>query len=250
MNETVIAALPAFYRPLFFAALASTNDEAKAQADAGAPEGTLVVADEQSSGRGRMGRSFHSPPGNLYMSLLLRPGRPPEERARLSFVAAVALGEAVAPLLEGGAVSLKWPNDVLVRGRKVSGILLESASGADWLVVGIGVNIISSPPQLGSAAISLAEAGWDHANRDGFLIRFATILERWYRRWLEDGFAPVREAWLAQAAMRGELIEARLPDSRVRGTFADLDRDGTLILLTADGERRRIGAGEIFRITE
>lgn len=246
----MIAALPAFYRPQYFTSLASTNDEAKSQAEAGAPEGTLIVADAQTAGRGRMGRSFHSPPGNLYMSLLVRPGRSAEERARLSFVTAVALGDAIAELLPSDAVSLKWPNDVLVYGRKVSGILLESASGADWLVMGVGVNVVSSPEQLGEAATSLAEAGWHAANRDDFLVRYATVLARWYQRWHDDGFAPVRQAWIDRAAYRGRTIEARLPHESIRGTFADLDGDGRLILLTEDGARREIGAGEIFRISE
>lgn len=246
----MIAALPAFYRPQYFTALASTNDEAKSQAEAGAPEGTLIVADAQTAGRGRMGRSFHSPPGNLYMSLLVRPGRSAEERARLSFVTAVALGDAIAELLPSDAVSLKWPNDVLVYGRKVSGILLESASGADWLVMGVGVNVVSSPEQLGQSATSLAEAGWHAANRDDFLVRYATVLARWYQRWRDDGFAPVRQAWIDRAAYRGRTIEARLPHESIRGTFADLDGDGRLILLTEDGARREIGAGEIFRISE
>ena len=99
MSAAAAGALSAFYRPQFFSALTSTNDEAKRQADAGAPEGTLIIADEQSAGRGRMGRDFSSPPGNLYMSLILRPGRPAEELARLSFVAAVALGEAIVNVL-------------------------------------------------------------------------------------------------------------------------------------------------------
>lgn len=247
MSADIVPVLPAFYRPQFFPALASTNDEAKAQAAQGAPEGTLIVADEQTAGRGRMGRDFHSPPGNLYMSLVVRPRRSPEERAGLSFLCSVALGDAIAPLLPSATIALKWPNDVLVNARKVSGILLEASSGADWLVMGIGVNIVSSPEHLGKAAISLAEAGWGEADRNAFLVRFAGSLEHWYRQWLVAGFAPVREAWLARAAYRGERIEARLPKERISGIFSDLDSDGTLIILTEDGVRRHIGAGEIFR---
>ena len=253
MSDNPAVALPGFYRPQFFASLSSTNDEAKRQAEYGAPEGTLIVADEQAAGRGRMGRSFYSPPGNLYMSLIVRPDRSAAELARLSFVAAVALGEAIAETLPQADVSLKWPNDVLLNGRKVSGILLESAhagGGNGWLVIGVGVNVASSPPHLGAAAISLAEAGWREPDRDAFLYYFAAQLECWYRRWRQDGFAPIRLAWLARAAYRGETITVRLPKREFMGTFADLDHDGTLIVLAEDGSRQQVGAGEIFRAAE
>lgn len=253
MSAAAAGALSAFYRPQFFSALTSTNDEAKRQADAGAPEGTLIIADEQSAGRGRMGRDFSSPPGNLYMSLILRPGRPAEELARLSFVAAVALGEAIVNVLPTAEVSLKWPNDVLLQGRKVSGILLESAGIGRrdaWLVVGVGVNLVSSPAHLGAQATSLVEAGWYAAERDAFLPRFAGELEQWYGRWRREGFAPVRVAWLRRAAYRNERIAIRLPQRQFTGTFADLDQDGTLIVLDENGASQRVGAGEIFRIAD
>lgn len=241
--------LSQFFAPQFFDALASTNDEAKAQAEAGAPEGRLIVAGQQTAGRGRQGREFSSPPGNLYMSLILRPQGPPAKRALLSFVVAVALGEAVSEVLPGSAIALKWPNDVLLAGRKVSGILLESTGGADgWLVAGIGVNVLTSPPHLKGQAISLAEAGWEGAGRDAFLEVFAAKLEDWYRRWQHEGFDPVRAAWLKRAAFLGQAIEVRLPDRSFKGTFVNLDSDGTLIVQAEDGSRQSVGAGEIFPV--
>ena len=142
--------LPAFYRLLAYEQIDSTNEEAKRLAAAGAPAGTLVWAGEQLAGRGRRGRGWASPPGNLYVSLLLRPACPPAQACQLNFVAAVALAEAVSALLPAGAgVALKWPNDVLVGGAKVSGILLEASAALDrsidWLVIGAGVNIASHP---------------------------------------------------------------------------------------------------------
>ena len=135
--------LPPFYRLLGFAELDSTNEEAKRQATAGAPEGALVWARAQSAGRGRRGRRWVSEPGNLYLSILLRPSFPPATAAQLGFAAALAVGEAAAAALPAGAdVAYKWPNDVLISGRKASGILLESQAAGegrlDWLVVGIG----------------------------------------------------------------------------------------------------------------
>jgi len=153
--------LSGFYRLLSFAAIDSTNEEAKRQAAAGAPEGTLIWARAQQAGRGRRGRPWVSEPGNLYMSLLLRPDRAAPAAAQLGFAAALAVGEAALPLLPASAaLAYKWPNDVLIDGRKTSGILLESQAAGegrlDWLVVGIGVNLVSFPEGAEYPATSLA----------------------------------------------------------------------------------------------
>jgi BirA family biotin operon repressor/biotin-[acetyl-CoA-carboxylase] ligase len=147
--------LPPFFRLLRFETIGSTMTEAKRLAGEGAAEGTLVWAGEQTEGRGRRGRPWVSVPGNLYMSLVLRPGGAAAAAAQLGFAAALAVGEAALRLLPGEArISHKWPNDVLVDGRKLSGILLESAAAADgglaWLVMGIGVNVASHPDAGGA----------------------------------------------------------------------------------------------------
>ena len=225
---------PPFYRLEVHDELGSTNDEAKRQAGDGAAEGALIVARRQTAGRGRSGRTWTSPEGNLYFSLLLRPARPPGEAAQLSFVAALALAEAVAI-----PVALKWPNDVLASGRKLCGILLEGAEA--WLVIGCGINIVSAP----DGATCLRREG-SPAAPDDVLDAFCVSFLAWRSRWLSDGFAPVRTAWLDRAAGLGAPATARVGRETFRGAFADLDEDGALVLDMGLGGRRRIAAGEVY----
>ena len=228
----------------------STNEEAKRRARAGAPEGTLIWAERQSGGKGRQGRSWVSPPGNLYMSVILKPNRPPAETAQLSFVAALAVGEALTALLSDHArLSYKWPNDVLLDGRKVSGILLESDGGVDshlvWMVLGIGVNVTSSPRNLSFEATDLAACGADVSAADVLSIvseAFLTALQRWQA----EGFGLIRERWLSRAANLGEIIEVRLPAETIEGRFEGLDEYGALLLGGADQTVRRISAGDVY----
>lgn len=226
--------LPAFYRLHVFEELASTNDEAKRLAAEGEPEGALILARRQTAGRGRSGRHWESPPGNLYFSLLLRPDRPPAETAQLSFVAALAVADAV-----GVPTTLKWPNDVLARGRKLCGILLEGSAGA--LVVGCGVNVESAPE--GAACLRAEGSG---ASADQALAAFCSAFLAWRQRWAEEGFAPVRAAWLARAHGLGAAVTARLGAKTLRGAFVDLDGDGALVLDLGAGEQRRVAAGEVY----
>jgi len=244
--------LPPAYRLVALDKVESTNDEAIRLAEAGAEDGTLVWAREQSKGRGRRGRSFVSPPGNLYLSLVLRPECEVATAAQLSFVAALGVGDAigsVAPaLLE---VTYKWPNDVLLNGRKVSGILLESRTEAtgrlEWLVLGVGVNVRSHPEDTSFPATSLAFEGTPSSVTEVELLQaFSRHFLAWVNRWLEDGFPPVRQAWLSHAHKRGETIEVRVPKETLTGTFADLDADGALILEMPDGARRQITAGDVY----
>lgn len=238
------------YRLLAYDRLASTNEEAKRLAREGAEDGALVWAREQTGGRGRRGRSWVSPPGNLYVSLILRPDCQAAEAAQLGFVAAVALGEAfgafVPPLVE---LRYKWPNDVLLNQRKAAGILLESENSQDghldWLVLGIGANVASHPEDALFPATSLAEEGAPEATVEDLLEALSRRFLAWANRWLDDGFPPVRSAWLNHAFRLGEVIEARLDRETVIGRFADLDADGALVLET-DAGRRRITAAEVF----
>ena len=240
------------YRLLRYGSIGSTNDEAKVLARAGAAEGTLVWADEQTAGRGRRGRTWQSPPGNLYLSLVLRPAVSPTRAAQLGFVAALGVGEAVSALA-GPALQLryKWPNDILANGRKLAGILLESETGEsdriDFVVVGIGVNLASRPGEVEYPATSLTEQGFPQITPALLLESFVRRFDSWARRWQSDGFAPVRDAWLARAAGLGETIRVRLERGTLFGRFLDLENDGTLLLQTVEG-RRRIAAGEVFPI--
>ncbi|MGQ0664295.1 MAG: biotin--[acetyl-CoA-carboxylase] ligase [Pseudomonadota bacterium] len=249
---TAAPRLPPAYRLIARAALDSTNEEAKRLARAGAEDGTLVWAREQSAGRGRSGRRWVSPPGNLYCSLVLRPDCPPAAAAQLSFVAALGvgggLGAIIPPLIE---LRYKWPNDVLLNGRKAAGILIEAepAQGGerlDWMVLGVGVNVASHPEGTDFPATSLAfEAGIPFRCED-VLEAFARHFQSWVNRWLEEGFAPVRREWTKRAKGIGEKITVRLARERLSGTFVDLDADGALLLEPARGPRRRIAAGDVF----
>ncbi|MBV9116317.1 MAG: biotin--[acetyl-CoA-carboxylase] ligase [Acetobacteraceae bacterium] len=222
--------------------LGSTNDEARRLAEGGAAHGTVVAAREQTAGRGRAGRSWASPPENLYLSVLLRLDRTPGRLAELSFVAALAVADMVDAFLPTGVrATLKWPNDVLVGGAKISGILLEQADGAT--IIGMGVNVVHAPAGTPYPATSLArEAGEAsavsvEACRTALLAALAKRLDAW----LGAGFVPVRAAWLARAHPLGTPLRAGQTD----GAFAGLDADGALLLDTSDG-RCRVVAGEVF----
>ncbi len=239
-------ALPEGFRLHHYATIGSTNDEAKALARGGAADGTLVWADEQTAGRGRRGRIWRSPPGNLYLSLVLRPDAAPSRAAQLGFVAALGLGDALASALR---LRYKWPNDLLADGKKLAGILLESETSAsdrvDFVVVGIGVNIVSAPEDVEYPATSLMANGVAGVTPPVLLEAFARHFAGWAQRWREEGFAPVRAAWLAAASGLGENVSVRLERSTLFGRFHDLDDDGALVLDAAEG-RRRIAAGDVF----
>ena len=237
-------------RLLRYERLGSTNDEAKRLAGAGAAEWTVVWAREQTAGRGRGGSIFRSPPGSLYLSQILRPACPAAAAAQLGFAAALAVGEAIADRLPPGReLSYKWPNDVLVDGRKVSGILLESSAAQDgtlaWLVAGIGVNVANHPAETAWPATSLAELGAAPVGLEDLLRSIVAAFRAEVARWLGQGFRPLREAWLARAYGLGGTLLIRLPRESFSGRFLDLDADGVLLIETAAGPRR-ISAGEIF----
>jgi BirA family biotin operon repressor/biotin-[acetyl-CoA-carboxylase] ligase len=251
----MIAAAPSldqFYHLRSYDELDSTNEEARRQAQAGAAEGTLIWARAQTAGRGRRGRNFISPPGNLYMSILLRPDQPGGVAAQLGFAAALAVGEAVLTLLpETVSLAYKWPNDVLLDGRKTCGILLESQAAGegrvDWLVVGIGVNIVSFPAGIDFPATALAACGAGPIPVETALEAVAGRFLHWYELWREAGFAPLRAAWLARAHGLGEVINVRLPGEETIGRFVGLDEDGAL-LLEQGATLRRITAGDVFPV--
>ncbi|MFN7113116.1 MAG: biotin--[acetyl-CoA-carboxylase] ligase [Alphaproteobacteria bacterium] len=228
----------------------STNDDAKTLARQGAAEGSIVQALCQTAGRGRQGNQWMSQPGNLYMSMILRPQVSAAQSGQLSFLAAVALAQTVQGLLPPSAdIALKWPNDLLIDGRKAAGILLEteSASGdglIDWLVLGMGLNLCHAP----AGAISLLEAGAENtdvaAARD-FLAGNVLML---YRRWQQEGFSAIRSAWLERAAHLGKTIRIRLPGEDFHAVFDGIDAQGALEITMEGGAKRVIASGEVFAI--
>jgi len=224
----------------------STFDVARDLARDGAPDGTMVWALEQTGGRGRRGRAWFSPPGNLYTSTILRPGKPIAEAMTLTFVASLAAADtAAATPGVTGDIRVKWPNDVLIDGRKFVGILLETEG--DALIVGVGINVLHHPDDAERPATSLAEAGAVTPDVSTTLERWVAALAARHESWKIDGFAPTRAAWAARAVGMGREILVRGPTWERRGVFAGLDTDGVLLLEPLDGGAlRRISVGDVF----
>ncbi|MGH7111187.1 MAG: biotin--[acetyl-CoA-carboxylase] ligase [Stellaceae bacterium] len=234
--------------------IGSTNDEAKRLAQDGAAARTVVWALRQTKGRGRRGRPWHSPAGNLYASLILRPQVPAARAAQLGFVAALAVGGALDRLCPGlTGLSYKWPNDVLLDGRKLCGILLESEAGDGerpaFLVAGIGINLRAAPQDTEFPATALAERGFPEIVPDAMLAALLAEFERWMGCWERDGFAPVRAAWRTRALLGGS-ARVRLDRLSLQGRLIDIDEEGALLLLEEGGRRRRISAGEVFPVQD
>jgi len=248
---TTVAALPAGFRRIAHDRVASTNDEARRLAEAGAGEGLVVTGGVQSAGRGRQGRTWVSPHGNLYASFLLRPKVKPAEAGAFGFAAAVAVAETVERLAPGADAKCKWPNDVLVGGKKIAGILLESRGTPetlDWLIAGIGVNVAVAPAEAEWPATSVSALGGD-PSVERALETLADRLDHWYRRWLGEGFAALRQAWLARAYALGEILKIKRNGDEREGKFVGLDPAGALVLERLDGVREALSFGEIVVAT-
>ncbi|MEQ8655359.1 MAG: biotin--[acetyl-CoA-carboxylase] ligase [Kiloniellales bacterium] len=245
--------LPPGYRLIRFETIDSTMSEAERQAIAGAADGTLILADEQTAGRGRRGRQWATPPGNLALSLLLRPQAPLQEVALLSFVAGLALHDSLSaePGL-AGRLTLKWPNDLLLDGAKLSGLLLESRSDPDgwpeWLIIGMGVNLAWAPQDTPYPATALADALSESPSTEQIVEAWAWAFDRRRRAFQAGGFAALRPDWKAAAQGLGGPLTARLSDGTVlEGRFEDLGEDGNLLLaLPGETRPRAISAGDIY----
>jgi BirA family biotin operon repressor/biotin-[acetyl-CoA-carboxylase] ligase len=247
------AAVAAGYRLSVHDTLASTNAEALTFARGGERGPLWVVGREQTAGRGRRGNSWISPRGNLYATLLLTDPAPPEYAPQLSFVAVLALHDAIAacaPRLRG-ALALKWPNDLLCGGAKLAGILIEGEriAGVLAVAIGIGVNCESHPAQTpyrvtdlkGEDAAVAVEALFE-----ALTASMAQRLAQWRRG---AGFAEIRADWIARAAGIGGDMRARLPDREIIGRGEGLDEHGRLLLRLSDGSLQAIAAGEVFPMT-
>jgi BirA family biotin operon repressor/biotin-[acetyl-CoA-carboxylase] ligase len=228
----------------------STNDDAKVLARQGAAEGSIVQALCQTAGRGRQGNQWMSEPGNLYMSMILRPQVSAAQSGQLSFLAAVALAQTVQTLLPPAAnIALKWPNDVLIEGHKAAGILLETESTSgksaiDWLVLGMGLNLCHAP----AGAISLVQAGAGNTDVAAARDLLAGTVLTLYRHWQREGFSAIRSAWLERAAHLGKTIRVRLPGEDFHAVFNGIDAQGALEITMENGAKRVIASGEVFAI--
>ncbi|MDF1720931.1 MAG: biotin--[acetyl-CoA-carboxylase] ligase [Minwuia sp.] len=238
------------FRHLALGDVGSTNDEVRARIDQldGGP--LVITAERQMKGRGRRGREWVSPAGNLYASFAFCPNVPLVRFAELSFAVAVAVAEMAEALVGTRAtIRCKWPNDVLADGAKLSGILLETArtgAGRDAVIMGIGINVASAPVDTPYAAAALGSIDPDVAV-DRVLAMLSLRLTAWTQTWETQGFAHVRAAWLAIADGLGAPIVARLADGELHGRFDGLDDDGALLLRQVDDTIRRVTAGDVFR---
>lgn len=230
----------------------STNTEALHLAQHSAPEGTVVIADAQSAGRGRLKRSWESPPSmNLYLSVILRPDVPAQSASLIPLAAGVAVADVVSQYCPG-QVRLKWPNDVLVGGKKVCGILAEMRTRADrvaFVIAGIGVNInmkkLHFPRELRETATSLQIETNAEIDRLDVAVRLLEALERWYRIYLNGGQDHVRRSWLQYADIVGRKIEVVYQSDIQRGTVVGLDERGAL-LLQSDAGIQQVLAGDVY----
>lgn len=222
--------------------IGSTSEALKARA-AGADEAALL-ARRQTGGRGRLGRSWRTIEGNLHLSVLLRPGtlRWP---GHWSILSAVALADTVRPYGQGAnRLRLKWPNDLMLNGGKLAGILLEAGlDDPPWLVIGFGVNLAGAPPDIGRPTSCLADMG-PPPPPEQFAAGLLESMQRWRERYGREGFAPVQAAWLAMAHTPGDLIVVGAGKQRVPGAFRGLGPDGALLLDSGDGEVA-VASGEL-----
>lgn len=231
----------------------STNADAFRLAEGGAEEGTVVIADAQSGGKGRRGRVWESPAGvNLYCSVVLRPAIMPHEAPQLTFLSAVAVARAI----EGTTAlkpEIKWPNDVLIKGRKVAGLLNEMSAetdGINFVILGIGVNLNMTaaqfPRDVRTPATSLLLEQGRPVNRVQFAVAMLAELDRLYADFLRHGFGPVRDEWQQRCNANGrEVVVSDGGVDTVRGMFHGIDGDGALLVRCPDGMVERILSGDV-----
>lgn len=235
-----------------FDSLDSTQSVAHKLAEQGAGEGTLVLAEQQTAGRGRMGRSWHSPKGKgIWMSLVLRPQIPVHFTPQLTLLVAVALCRTIRKI-EPLPVAIKWPNDLLIEGKKISGILLESSAEDErlkYVIAGIGISVNlrdeDYPDELREIGTSLRIASGKEWNRTELIQSFLEQFETLYELYHADGFEPIRVAWEALAISLGKPIRARTPKGNVEGVAESIDEMGALLVRLSDGSVTKLYSAEI-----
>jgi BirA family biotin operon repressor/biotin-[acetyl-CoA-carboxylase] ligase len=229
--------------------LISTNAEALSLSASGKRGPLWVTAERQSGGKGRRGRTWVSESGNLFASLLLTGASLPEHWPELAFVAALGIHDSVSEVARAvrPQLSIKWPNDVLIGGKKFAGILIEGR-GAEHAVVGIGVNCTSHPRTTDYPATDLAAAGVAVTANELFKVLSAKMLGRLAQWNSGEHFSTIRADWLARAAGRGEVVRVRLQDQEIAGRFEDVDETGHLVLLLPEGGRKTVAAGDVVEL--
>jgi len=248
--EAAIQPLKHLHHLQCFETIDSTNREAMRQLEVGAASGTVIIADEQSAGRGRLGRVWHSMKDALSMSIILRPDVAPEKVSQLSLVTAVALHQALSH--DTPDIRLKWPNDLLIHGAKVSGILTEMRmqwKQLDGVVIGLGVNIkkppMGWPDDIEQDATDLQSHAIQEVSRQSCAVSILQSLDHWYESYLQYGFAPIRKAWWQAHIASQKSVRVFDGKRYIQGIATGLDEDGAL-LLDVQGNIQRLMAGEVF----
>ena len=233
----------------------STNQQAKAMAAQGAPEGTLVVADTQTQGRGRRGRDWFSPPGrSIHASIILRPLMAPAQAPRITLMSAVAVARTLIESA-GLAATIKWPNDILIDGRKIAGILTEISTEMDqidYVVVGLGINVHTRqeelPAEIAPLATSIGIEGGANLTRTQLLCALLLQFEACYRQLVDHGSLPIMKQWRRMTDIIGQKVDVDILDTRYTGIVQTVDDDGVLILKDDQGAIRRILSGDVTRM--
>lgn len=241
----------------YYQEIGSTNDEAFKLAGAGALEGTVIIADSQTKGKGRLQRIWHSPSGaNIYTSIILRPNFAPKLAPQMLIMAGVAIAEILEEYCIG-RVNLKWPNDVYLNGKKVCGILSQmktTVNDVDFVVLGIGINVNISyeqlPLDIRDIATSLNIEGGREFSRQELIISLYENLTKWYKKLKRNGFDEIKEKWLSMTPMIGCNIQVMFQDEVIRGKALDIDEHGSLIIMNSEGETIKISAGDVSILKE
>jgi BirA family biotin operon repressor/biotin-[acetyl-CoA-carboxylase] ligase len=237
----------------YFVELESTNVHARMLAEQGAAQGEFVIAEAQTHGQGRLGRRWESPPSvNLYFSVILRPRLLPVHAPQITLMAAVALAETIAPLIEQTPV-IKWPNDILVNGKKLAGVLSEAACNLeriDHVILGIGLNLnyraVSMPAELRRRATSVADLTGNDIDRESVMVRLIQNLDRCYGELEEYGFETLRPRWDKFFGLRGRRVRIENHEQVVTGRALGIDRNGALVIEDEFGELQNIYAGDVI----
>ena len=239
----------------YFRQIDSTNSYARQLAADGGLEGEIVIAEEQTSGRGRLGRNWFSPPFlNLYLSLILRPRMPAAEAPQLTLMTAVALTDAIRAFCSDAAV-IKWPNDILIGGRKIAGVLTESSCTGDsleFVIIGVGINVNCGrdlmPQTIRDRATSLLEINGGPVSRENLLCGLIQAMDRCYGILEERGFSAIAREWEARFGLRGREVRVEAGDQTFIGRAAGIDRDGALLVESENGKVERVIAGDVIPV--
>ena len=240
------------YSLLIFDEIDSTNSEGLRLAQICRAGNFVVWARSQTKGRGRESKAWESERGNLFLSILLNENIPTTRQPQFSFITALAAYDLIYALTRQSGTSfkiqLKWPNDILVDNKKISGILLESLSFNDnaSLVIGIGVNVKTSPSNISQTSTSLADEGVDHIELEKVINHFMLNFEKYRSMWQQSGFIEIRKLWLKRAAKLNETITIDNGREKITGIFKDIDFSGGIRIRTADGKIHSLSAGQIF----